>query len=370
MLSSRAIAVLRYFRAWHRLSKKLFILDTPVSDSYNELKGFSLKSRQTDPTPIEHLKQEAFKLKREKDYSKAAACFMQLLENEPKNDFYLSNIAHISYLQQQYRQAKNYAQQAISSNPKNWFALGILAELAYKNQDYKEACHLFEAALHLNPDDVYFITRLAYSYAKSGEPTIGIDLLKEALLKNPNEPRFYQNLGDLYKASGENDLAKESYQQGINLDPKNDYAFTQWVACMEAEKSREAILREVKRLLSLPSQKDNQFLRSYYAKLLSELGMVEESSSYLEDAVAADPRNLFRKTKLAASYNKQKRFHKALALLEPDYKNNVVDPFLFYELAQAYLGLEQKDQAKAILINGVKKFKDNQHLRRLLMRLR
>lgn len=319
---------------------------------------------------FEHLKEKALRLKREKNYSEAHACFDQLLERDPQNNFYLSNIAHIHYLQRNYRQAKSFAQQAISYNPQNWFAISILGELALKNNEYSDARRLFEDAYHINPKEVYLINRLAQIYRKCGEIQSAINLLKEALLENPHEGKFYQNLGDLYKSVNDIEQARKSYQQAINLDNKNNYAFTQWVSCTETEKSRADILKEVKKLLNMPSQKDNQFLRSYYGKLLNELGMVEESVAYLESAVKADPRNLYRKTQLAASYNKQQLYQKAVDLLEPDYQNRVADPFLFYELAVAYLGLDDKVRAKEILITGLKHYKENKYLRRLLMKSR
>ena len=319
---------------------------------------------------LEYLKEKALKLKREKKYAEAFALFEQLLELDPQNHFYLSNMAHIHYLRRNYRQAKTFAQQAVRYNPQNWFAISILGELALKNNDYPEAHRLFEAAYHINPNEMYLINRLAQAYRKCGQIQAAINLLREALLKNPDEGSFLQNLGDLHKSMNKFELARESYQQAIKLNPKNNYAFTQWVSCMEAEKSKDTILKEVKKLLSMPSQKDNQFLRSYYGKLLKDLGMVEESTAHLESAVKADPRNLYRKTQLAASYNKQHLFQKTVDLLESDYENQVTDPYMFYELALAHLNLGNKNRAREILITSLKHYKDNKYLRQLLMRAR
>lgn len=329
-----------------------------------------METRSNHPESPERLKDKALRLKKEKQYSEAFACFGQLLETDPQNDFYLSNMAHIQYLLQRYIQAKQLAQQAISSNPQNTFAIGVLGEIALKNNEYQEARRLFEDAFHLNPNDIYYITRLAYACRKCEKITVAINLLKENLLKYPEESKLYQHLGDIYKSLDKFETARENYRQAVNFDPKNGYAFMQWVSCLEANKSKADIIREIKKLLSVPSQEDNQFLRSYYAKLLTDSGKADESRQILESAVSADPRSLYRKTRLAASYNRQALYQKAIDILKSDYENNVANPYLFYELANAFFGLGNKNRAREVVINGLKNFKDNKYLRRLLMKLR
>jgi len=314
----------------------------------------------------------ALELKRLKKWDQAYATFERALENcrEEQQHFCLSNMAHIQYLKGNYPQAQHLAEEALRHHSQNWFALGILGEIAYKKRQYETALASFEEAHQLNPTDIYLLKRLVKVLQLSNQTERALNLVKTAILAQPNESELFLCLGDLLRAKGEVELARENYLKAIQLNQNNQYAFRQWIATLEQEKSKEEILTEIEKLMKLPSQKGNPFLQDYYSKLLRDLGRLNESTSQLESAIQTDPRSVYRKTRLAANYNRQKKYQQAIHLLEPDYKNGVVDIYLFQELACAYLGLEQKAFAQKVLVRGLKQFPGSTKLRTLLMKAR
>lgn len=312
---------------------------------------------------------KALQLKREKKYDQAFSTFEEFMEKFPteKTDFCLSNMAHIQYLKGNYPKSEQLAKSALQYNSRNWFSLGILGEIALKQNQAGDALQLFEEAHHIQPADQYLITRLAKIFQQQNRIQKAFDLLNRSILEFPDESRLHECLGDLFKSQMEMEKARASYQKAIELKSDNHYAFRQWIATMEAEKSKSEILGEIQKLLKLPSQKENPFLQDYYSQLLKQLGRVNESTAHLESSMQADPRSLFRKTRLAANYNQLHKYQDVISLLEPEYKHGVVDLYLFQNLGKAYLGAGNKAAARDLLVNAVKAFPHDRKLRTLLM---
>ena len=313
------------------------------------------------------------RLKRNKNYQQAYSQFEKILAEQlpfERMDYCLSNMGHIQYLMGQYEKSRQLVERALSANPKNWFALSILGEIHLKQKQYDEALSVFQEAYQLNSGEIYLIIRLTkvlQIQKKTGE---AFSLLQKSILAYPTESRLFNGLGDLHASKGERELARENYLKAVQLNSNNQYAFRQWIGTLEAEKAPQEILSEIQKLLKLPSQKNNAFLQDYYGKILAQLGRVDESIQQLENSVKNAPRNLYRKTRLAANYNRTNQFNKVVGLLQSEFENGVVDQYLFKELATALVRLGRKDEARKLLIPALKKFPNDRILRALLMKVK
>jgi tetratricopeptide (TPR) repeat protein len=325
------------------------------------------------PNERQKILEEALRLKQSKNFQQAYALFEKILaEQAPfeRTDYCLSNMGHIQYLTGHYDQARQLVEQAVSANPRNWFALSVLGEILLKQQQNDEALSAFQEAYQLNPAEIYLITRLAKVLQIQKKADEALALLQKSILAHPGDSRLLNGLGDLHAAKGERELARTEYFKAIQLNSQDQYAFRQWISTLEAEKSPEEILGEIQKLLRLPSQKNNAFLRDYYGKILAQLGRVDESIRELEVSVMSAPRNLYRKTRLAANYNRTNQSGKVVELLEAEFKNGVVDEYLFKELAAAYLQLGRQADARQLLIHALPAFPNDRTLRALLMKAR
>lgn len=315
--------------------------------------------------------EQALRLKQAKNYQQAYAVFENILAEQSSServDFCLSNMGHIQYLMGQYEKARQLVEQALRANPRNWFALGVLGEILLKQQQPDEALSAFQEAYLLNSEDIYLITRLVKVLQMQQKSDEALVLLQKSILAHPRESRLCNALGDLYATQSARELARAEYQKAIQMNPQDQYAFRQWISTLENEKSPADILNEIQKLLKLPSQKNNAFLRDYYGKILAQLGRVDESIRELEVTVQSAPRNLYRKTRLASNYNRAGQSEKVIELLESEYKNGVVDEYLFKELATALLQLGRPADARQLLIRALHAFPNDRALRALLMK--
>jgi tetratricopeptide (TPR) repeat protein len=75
-----------------------------------------------------------------------------------------------------------------------------------------------EVAVSLAPDNAEAQETLGWAYYLSGTPDLALPPLQRALALAPGEPRLYYRLGQVYEALGNAELARQNYQQAVDLD--------------------------------------------------------------------------------------------------------------------------------------------------------
>jgi len=92
-------------------------------------------------------------------------------------------------------------------------------------REYDKALDAFSEVLKRQPNNILAIASIAWVERRQGKWNQAIDGLTRALRLDPREPWFYYELGNTYSKCRRFDSAASSYQQAIDLDPHNEYAF-------------------------------------------------------------------------------------------------------------------------------------------------
>ncbi len=92
-------------------------------------------------------------------------------------------------------------------------------------REFDKALDAFSEVLKRQPNNTLAIASIAWVERRQGKMDQAIEGLKHALQLDPREPWFYYELGNTYSKCRRFDSAASSYQQAINLDPHNEYAF-------------------------------------------------------------------------------------------------------------------------------------------------
>jgi len=98
------------------------------------------------------------------------------------------------------------------------FALGQLAE---SQGNIDNAIHQYNKALELDPKHLASLCRLGVVYAQLKDYNKSIEVWKRYIAASGNAGYAYGNLGYCYQLAGYPNLAKATYQKGIDRDPKN-----------------------------------------------------------------------------------------------------------------------------------------------------
>jgi len=105
---------------------------------------------------------------------------------------------------------------AVTANTR--FAAGQLAE---SQGNFDNAIHQYNVALELDPKHLPSLCRLGVVYAEQKNYKKSIETWKRYIVASGDAGYAYGNLGYCYELAGMPNLAKATYQKGIDRDSKN-----------------------------------------------------------------------------------------------------------------------------------------------------
>lgn len=109
----------------------------------------------------------------------------------------------------------------IQLNPAHGISHFEYGTLLLDRKNYKNASHEFKMALESEPDNPYYRAMLAFSSIMNGENKAAQDNISAALKKSPNDPRILYWAGMVYKNGGNQDLALQTFQNVLKIEPSN-----------------------------------------------------------------------------------------------------------------------------------------------------
>jgi len=92
-------------------------------------------------------------------------------------------------------------------------------------RDFDRALEAFYRVLQVQPNNSLTIASIAWVERRQGKWDSAIDGLNRAVQLAPREPWYYHELGNTYSSCRRFEKAVSSYEQVIDLDPLNEWAF-------------------------------------------------------------------------------------------------------------------------------------------------
>lgn len=160
------------------------------------------------------------------------------------------------------------------------FALGQLAE---SQGDYSKAIHQYKKALDLDANHLPSLCRLGAVYAQLKDYDNSIETWKRYVAASGNAPWAYGNLGYCYELAGYPELAKKTYQKGIDMDPHNGPCRTNYGIML----ARDGKIAEALRMWS--SVLTEGEIHYNLASVYQTQGRKEEAKGEFQKALACDP---------------------------------------------------------------------------------
>ncbi len=98
--------------------------------------------------------------------------------------------------------------------------------VAFRTGDYVNSINLYQSALITEPENATVYFNLALAYEASGDVSRAVTAYEQVILRgSPSEQSAaYFNLGNLYFRSQQLQLAIETFQESLRLDPQNNDA--------------------------------------------------------------------------------------------------------------------------------------------------
>jgi tetratricopeptide (TPR) repeat protein len=320
------------------------------------------------------------------DYPKAELTLTRALKLKPESSETLYLLAQVYTNEARPLDALDLLVRANKIAPQNPDILFLMAQISISQKFYEDAIPLLEKALQIAPQRTDIRAALGESYYKSGKIDKSIAEFKKVIEVEPSA-RAYALLGLSHTYLGRFDEAKQDFQNGLKLDPRNSFCLFHlgYIAKLQGDTaSADAIFQKVLRsspdfpdaLLELANlrieakryQEAEGLLRRYIQVSRSpttgyyKLAMVERK---LHETAAADRdlaqfqelsknasvnsypyENLFDYIDNRSKLDPRARNQQRLDELIEQIKKHPDQPEVLYPLAEAYLKAGKVDEAK------------------------
>jgi tetratricopeptide (TPR) repeat protein len=154
------------------------------------------------------------------DYAKAASALNRALQLKPDDPETLFLLAQALAGQARPMDALATLVRAHKIAPENTDIILLMAEISISQHYYEDAIPLLESGLALAPQRSDLRAALGESYLMSERVDKAVDQFKQLIAVVPSS-RLYTFLGASYQRLGRFDEAKQAFQEGLKLDPRN-----------------------------------------------------------------------------------------------------------------------------------------------------
>lgn len=212
------------------------------------------------------------------------------------------------------------------------------------NGAYSQAIVSFRKVLQRDPSQFEAQHNIAFAYLQMGRYADAVREFKRAINMNGKNAETWANLAFAYEAMGNSQKAIDALYASVNLDPGNITARLNLATMYVNEDQLSKAIREFKEVISI----DGSNVEAYtnLAKCLINAKKHDEAVRYLKEAISQDPGNAEAHWELGnILFDKQKDAEKAAKEYQVAISLQSDDPRFYSSLADAYIAMENKDEA-------------------------
>ena len=186
--------------------------------------GVQKKSVKQLPANSAALVAEAQGFFNAKEYGRAEANYLKILEQDPNNSLVLGNLATIEMQENKLDDAENHIKAALAQDPNDAFNLTTLGHLKFQQGKYDEALDVLSRAAKLDPQNPEIQNYLGVTLANKGLRPQAEAALRRAVELSPNYADAQKNLAAIYISATPPlvELARWHYQKALEDGQPHD----------------------------------------------------------------------------------------------------------------------------------------------------
>jgi tetratricopeptide (TPR) repeat protein len=270
-------------------------------------------------------------------------------ELDPNNVQYRIRLARCYAAMGRFADAKKEALKVLEQVPDNGDAIVALGEAAHSKEDIEAAGQELEKFPKKN--DVSFHLALANLFLNKGDVAAAAEPVRQALAADPKSSAAHMVMGDLYLFHKDFKQASDEYKKAADLAPIRSIERLKYAAFKSATGGAE----ETRRVATEMTKQAPDYLPGWV--LLAELALkdkkYDEALSLLENVFGRDPEYVDgrrRQSDVLLAKGDTKKAVEVLERLDQTYPGNSL---IKYQLARAYLKVNNTNQAKLVLEQAV-----------------
>lgn len=218
------------------------------------------------------------------------------------------------------------------------FINGTVAEA---KGDFNIAIDEYQKSLNLDTSGGIYYS-LAKNYYILGKIPLALQNAKKAILFDNEKIDYYELLADIFTTADQNDSAAVILDKIVALDSTNIASIYKLARLYEKSKPLKAI-ECYKKVTDVVGADWNVLLR--VGELYEKLGMSDESIGTIEQLLSLDPSNIQIQSLLVDVLEKNKKYDRAMQVVNDMLETNPSDPEVHERKARLYVVQNMWDQA-------------------------
>ena len=280
------------------------------------------------------------------DYTAAAQQIEKAIDQQPDNAEFWATWGNIQFQAGNYSEAIVKYREATRLAPEKTDYWTYLALAFLRNDNIDEFESSLQSALAIDPEHTESLKLLGdLCFQHGSKADAGMAYLK--ILRNkPEDTDVLMRLGSCLYEGKEYDSAKECYENVLAIDPSNDMALDNLVACKNKINTEENSPTTPQSVEYIPSTDSNEKLHSLLedADFFNNSGNPDSTAETLEEAVSLAPNESVIISALGGVYFKLGKYQKAREMFRKEIELNPRSADAYTRLAMAALSAGEVDE--------------------------
>ena len=274
-------------------------------------------------------------LKDRRRYAEAEEEIQRELKKNPDQPFLKMSLADLYLRQDRLAQARILVEEVLAQDPQHPQALYVLGEIFLKQNSPKEALECFRQAFAREPRD-YLILRSARALKEMNRFAEALEELEKVLVVKPKNVPFLKEKGLVLNKMKRFDQALEAFEKAKEISPGDSFVHAEILRLRSRERPEGQVVKELQRVVSMDSKKDDAQMHGLLAEKLKEAGQVKEAAAEYRVASSLAPRNLYFLKQEGFCHNRNKNYEEALRCLAEALRRDPADYVVRNTLEKIY----------------------------------
>jgi tetratricopeptide (TPR) repeat protein len=253
-------------------------------------------------------------LKDQHRYAEAEEEIQRELEKKPDQPFLKANLADLFLRQDRLAESRILIEEILSQDPQHPQALYLLGEIFLKQNSPKEALECFRQAFAREPRD-YLVLRLARALKEMNRFAEALDELQKVLVVKPKNFPFLKEKGLVLNKMKRFDQALEVFERAKEIFAGDSFVNAEILRLKSRERPEGQVVKELQKVVSMESKKDDAQMHGLLAQKLKEDGQVREAAAEYKVAASLAPRNLYFLKQEGFCHYRDKNYPEAIRCL-------------------------------------------------------
>jgi len=244
-------------------------------------------------TPFSRVKwEQARALGKKGAFQDAEKELLEALEEEPNQPLLKCSLADLYLRQDKVLEAKLLAEEVLSLDPNFSRALFVLGETYSREGRLEEALQCFRQAAGSNPTP-YVLVRIARTLREMKSYGEALESLDRVLVKEKENPMALKEKAVVLNRMERREEALAIYEKLRKLTPEDSFVRREIYRLKGIKRPQRKNIRELEKVLTIPSSKDEPHLHGLLAENLKKAGRLKEAAEEFHSAWQLSSGNLF-----------------------------------------------------------------------------